>query len=263
MGKSFSQEIETWTAAERISLAKERVRSLTDRVLYVIDLHVSNEIILYSDKLSNQIPKSYAARTFSVLQDSQFKFEVISLLVLWDRAQSNAVSIPTVIELIDDDNVISQLADECYKLHSDRGIAFLNKNGDPDIQKMIESSSISGQKEFAQSRFYQARAILAACIKTAKEAVQRERMDAVRNLRDRASHSLDFTHREKNKTIAPMKYGDEKELLNQSILLIQDLYCWVNGTSFNIEEDCFEAARKSAEELWHNCKFEISGSGRK
>ena len=51
-----------------------------------------------------------------------------------------------------------------------------------------------------------------------------------------------------------MKYGDETKLLNASIPILERLYCWVNGTSFSIENSQ-KIDQRNAEALWTGCKF--------
>ena len=76
------------------------------------------------------------------------------------------------------------------------------------------------------------------------------------NIRDKhIAHSLETTHREKKEgPVQPMKYGDETKLLNASIPILERLYCWVNGTSFSIENSQ-KIDQRNAEALWTGCKF--------
>jgi hypothetical protein len=53
-----------------------------------------------------------------------------------------------------------------------------------------------------------------------------------------------------------MNYGDERELLNETLPLIEKLYCWVNGVSFSFAESR-RIDTDYARELWHSCTFNI------
>src|SRR3954470_12232173 len=97
---------------ERGSLAKEKIRRVVDHLLYVLELHENNAIVLYSSTLSAQIPTSFAANAFNVFQRGLHQFEVVRLCALWDRAELEKENIPTVIELIDHPDVIESLAQE-------------------------------------------------------------------------------------------------------------------------------------------------------
>jgi hypothetical protein len=52
-----------------------------------------------------------------------------------------------------------------------------------------------------------------------------------------------------------MKYGDETAVLERSVSIIEQLYCWVNGTSFSIE-DSRRIDEENARSLWQACKFD-------
>jgi hypothetical protein len=53
-----------------------------------------------------------------------------------------------------------------------------------------------------------------------------------------------------------MKYGDETDLLNASIPIVERLYCWVNGRAFSIG-DSQSIDQENAEALWKGCKIEV------
>ncbi len=76
-------------------------------------------------------------------------------------------------------------------------------------------------------------------------------------LRDKhLAHSLSETRREQKAPVAPMKYGDERDLLNASLPIVQALYCWVSGTGFSFE-DSRKIHRANAKALWEACTFDI------
>lgn len=253
----FYNSVAGWPIDRRIQSARDCVRLLTDRIQSVIELHAANEIIQYSSKLSGQISKSRAAHAFTVFQDAQFNMEIIKLIALWDSPAENSVSIPTVVILIDDSEVLRALVGETFDSHTSRDVHQLNPSNDPEIQKAIEEISWAQQVEFAKSQSEKAAEALEACVTTVKATMEKERVTSVRNLRDLVSHSVTMTRRESNGPVKPMKYGDEKKLLTISIRLVEDLYLWVNGTSFDISGGCVEIARKQAGELWLNCEFSI------
>ena len=86
--------------------------------------------------------------------------------------------------------------------------------------------------------------------------VHSARLASIMNIRDKhLAHSLETTRREKNGPVQLMNYGDETELLKASIPIVEHLYCWVNGTSFSIENSQ-EIDQNNAEALWTGCKFE-------
>jgi hypothetical protein len=70
------------------------------------------------------------------------------------------------------------------------------------------------------------------------------------NFRDKhLAHSLTVTRLEQRGPVQPMKIGDETELLNASIPIIERLHCWVNGKSFSISSSQ-DIDQANAEALW-------------
>jgi hypothetical protein len=53
-----------------------------------------------------------------------------------------------------------------------------------------------------------------------------------------------------------MKYGDERQMLDASLPIVEALYCWVNGTSLSFE-DSRMIDRENAKALWDGCTFTI------
>jgi hypothetical protein len=47
-----------------------------------------------------------------------------------------------------------------------------------------------------------------------------------------------------------------RDLLNDSIPIIEKLYCWVTGKGFSIR-DSQDIDQKNAEALWNGCKFDV------
>ena len=56
--------------------------------------------------------------------------------------------------------------------------------------------------------------------------------------------------------IAPMQYGDERRVLDETLPIVEALYCWVNGRSFSFDNSR-KIDRKNAKALWEGCKFTI------
>jgi hypothetical protein len=99
---------------ERVEAAKQKTERVVDHLFQLIALHENNAVVVYSDALALQIPRSYAANAFNVFQQSLYHLEIVRLCALWDRAwpDLSRESIPTVVELIADSNVIDALVEE-------------------------------------------------------------------------------------------------------------------------------------------------------
>src|SRR5438876_10490852 len=85
---------------ERIAVAKAKTDRVVNHLLYVMELHANNEIIVYSPTLRSQIPTSYAANAFIVFRHGLHQFEIVRLCALWDSVGTEKENIPTIIELI-------------------------------------------------------------------------------------------------------------------------------------------------------------------
>src|SRR5262249_38066904 len=113
-------------------------------------------------------------------------------------------------------------------------------------------------QRFGEQQAARANSELRQAIADSRAIIASPRLAAVMNIRDKhLAHSLVVTRREKRGPVQPMKYGDETELLNASIPIIERLYCWVNGTSFSVK-DSQDIDLANAQALWSGCKFTVT-----
>jgi hypothetical protein len=98
-------------ADKRIAEAERLTERLVDHAHYLLDIRENNAIAVYSDQLAKQIPRSYAANAFNVFREAMHQIVIVRLSALWDQAQIDNETILTVIELIDNDEVINALAE--------------------------------------------------------------------------------------------------------------------------------------------------------
>jgi hypothetical protein len=82
----MASNFQKMSIADRIVAAKEKTVRVVDHLLYLLELHENNSIIVYSDILSSQIPTSFAANAFNIFQLGVHQFEIVRLCALWDRA---------------------------------------------------------------------------------------------------------------------------------------------------------------------------------
>jgi AbiU2 len=111
---------------------------------------------------------------------------------------------------------------------------------------------------FGQEQANRARSELTQAISDAREILKSKRLASIMNLRDKhLAHSLSKTRRERKiGPVAPMKYGDEREVLSRSLAIVEVFYRWVNSTGFSFA-DSRQIDRKNAEALWTRCTFDI------
>ena len=220
----------TWDTQKRIAEAKRITALVVDHLQYLLDIHENNAVVLYSDALSKQVPKSYAANAFNVFREAMHQIEIVRVCALWDSAHIEKESIPTVIELVDDPKVIEALADQA------------SAGRDDEFAKQQAQKAVTGLKE---------------AIKAARELKKSERLKSIRNLRDKhVAHYLTETMEEKKGPIAAMKHGDEGPVIDATIPIVEALNSWVNGVGFSLK-DAQAIDRKCADALWGACTLKI------
>ena len=106
---------------------------------------------------------------------------------------------------------------------------------DAELEELAKQALKQSNIQFGNQQAALAVSELSSSINCARDVLASETLNKVMNLRDKhLAHSLEETRREKNGPIAPMQYGDETQLLNSSIPIIEKLFNWVNGKSFSI-----------------------------
>jgi hypothetical protein len=225
---------ESWEVQRRISEAKRLTGCAVDHLQYLLDIHENNAIVLYSDTLSKQIPKSYAANAFNVVREAMHQIEVMRICALWDPGQTiEKESIMTVIELIDHPNVLDALTDQARAGHP------------PQVAEQRAQRAMSSLKD---------------AIQKARELAKSQRMKSIRKLRNsHVAHYLAEKVEERANDVPPMNHGDEVPVINASIVIVEALNSYVNevGMSF---KDARAIDRKCAGALWNACTFEIEAS---
>ena len=223
---------DTWDAQTRISEARRLTACVVDHLQYLLDIHENNAIVLYSNTLSKQIPKSYAANAFNVFREAMHQIEVVRICALLDQGTSiKRESIMTVIELIDDPKVLEALAEQA-------------RGGHP--------------KPVADQRAERAHARLKDAIKKARETRNSNIMKEIRNLRDKhVAHYLAEKAEQTENSSASMKHGDEGPVIETAIAIVETLNSYVNDVSLSFE-DCRAIDQKCATALWNACTFTIA-----
>jgi AbiU2 len=248
--------------AERIKLAKEKVDRLVNATLNVMRQRASNEIVLYTDAISKQVGRSYAAHAYISLQRSMFEHEFIRLCAMWDvarheREARDRDSIPAVLHLIDDENVIRQLVAETRSAHLNQGVRNLNAAEDEETQKLIDAAIARHRAKFAEEQACKAQKWLADAIELGRQTSQGKILKSARHFRDHViAHVLSH---ELEKARAPerlAKYGDEKTLFEITLKVVGWLHLGVSGASF-----AWDMARQNekryAEAFWHGVTVKV------
>lgn len=250
---------ESWETSKRIAEAKRLTERLVDHAHYLLDIRENNAIVVYSDQLSKQIPRSYAANAFNVFREAMHQIEMVRLIALWDQPHVDNETIPSVIEFVDDDEVIQALADAARAMYGGAPEP-MDPNETAEEReitlRVLKEINAKRGEEHANSAVEGLRKAVAE----ARAVKSSPQLKSIRNLRNKhVAHYLTQSNAEKNgEIIAPMKVGDEKSVLEASLRIIELLYCWVNGVGISFQ-DSQKVDKKCAEELWTNCKFDIAG----
>jgi hypothetical protein len=248
---------EHMTTAERIQAAKEKTERVVDHLLYLLELHENNAIIVYSGTLSSQIRYLHAANAFKVFRGALHQFEIVRLCALWDRAGADKENITTIIELIDRPEIIEALAQETLGYWRGIGGHVMNPSEDPALAALEAGYFQRHDEAFGQARAQKARDDLPRAITDARAILRSPRLTSIMNLRHKhLAHSLTETNLEKAGPVPPMKYGDEREILFASLPIVEALHLWISGKSFSFANSQ-EIDRNNAEALWKRCTFDI------
>ncbi|MEY9643929.1 hypothetical protein ABIF07_000207 [Bradyrhizobium elkanii] len=246
---------DTWDVNKRITEAKRLTERLVDHAHYLLDIRENNAIVVYSDQLSKQIPRSYAANAFNVFREAMHQIEMVRLCALWDQAHIDKEAIMTVVELVDDDKVIEALAENARAQYISLPEPIGGQKIDDATLELLKAVNKKRGEEHAANAVVGLRKAIA----DARAIKSSEGLKSIKNLRDKhVAHYLTQSNAERSgDIIAPMKVGGEKPILEGSLTIIELLYSWVNGVGISFAESR-KIDKKCADELWSSCKFEIA-----
>ena len=241
---------------EQILQAKVCMGKVVGHLLHVIALHENNELVIYSDVLSSQVPKSFGAHAFNLTRDALFRYSVIRLCALWDRAQSNNECLLTVVDLVDHHDVILSLMRENCGHWASREAHVIDLPDEPEMKEIVLRSAQESEDRFGRLQGYRAGKQLKRAIIDARVIAASGELLVLQNFRDKhLAHSLRETRREQSiGTISLPKFREETALLKKTVEVARALYCWINGSSFDFESS-YEMRREQAEALWKGCKL--------
>jgi hypothetical protein len=234
----------------RINEAKRATKRVVDHAVDLLWINESNAVTLYSDVLAKQIPRSYAAHAFNVFRKSMHQIEIVRLCALWDPPKIERETIPTIIELIDHLEVLARLADAVRAQYPPVTANQVAEGSDAEVINFYHA-------KLGNERSQEALVELRTAIDHARELQKSERLKAIRTLRNfHVAHNLTREAKDKLGAVEPMKLGDEKIILGETLSILKSLYSGVNGIGFSFEASR-KIDRKCAEALWNRCTFTI------
>src|SRR6266478_3998818 len=184
--QSLRQVLSRMTTENRIKLAKEKTNRVVDHVRYLLELHENNEIVLYSNTLSSQIPTSYAANAFNVFQRALHQIEIVRLCALWDRAGIDKENIPIIVEAVDHPDVIGMLVEETRSHWQHKGgVIFTAQSDDPQLIAAATEAARRSDEQFGQQQATAAQDDLRAAIKKVRGILESGVLAGIMNYRDK------------------------------------------------------------------------------
>lgn len=244
------------SASERVSLAKERMNRIVDHMVHLINIRQSNEVILYSDTLSKQIPRSYGANAFNVFRDVSFRYEIVRLCAMWDKASLDRESLPTVGLLVNDREVRRILSCEAYSARAGILPRDLTPDPDPEMQEAIDRSIADYTERSARREARKTLRGLRRFVRDVEEIMSLESLDSLRAHRDtHMAHSL-ATAEVNVERMNRAKYGQERIIFDRTLEIVHAGQIWINGSDFQFDESVRMALR-NAKLLWENCSFNV------
>ncbi|WP_113152945.1 hypothetical protein [Nitratireductor sp. OM-1] len=234
---------------------------MVDHICSLFQMHEANVFAIYNGTLARQIPRSYAGHAFNQFQASMYLFEVIRLAALWDTPGDDRESIPTIVKLIDKAEILNAVIDDTRAYYlNEMLIADLNPVEDPLTVEAKQHWLQSYRGERAHMEIGRTKERFRAAINGCAAVVRSEQLQSIRAYRDRyIAHNLDLPDAklgEKTNVPRAAKYGDETWVLEKTVEIADNLHLALNGSSFDWDGSR-DIARRSSEQLWSNCRFDI------
>jgi AbiU2 len=242
-----------YPASERLALAKARADKLMHHIASLFLMHESNAVVIYSQKLSEQIPRSYAAHAFNQFQRSMHLFEIVRLCAMWDEPGNDRESIPTIIALFNEPKLIDRLVAEAHAFHA---------NELPPDTVDRESASIwwrGDRQAFADQVAATIRGKLAFAVSKAEEVLKAPQLQALMAFRHSyIAHNLNMPDPsgDDEGSVEKPQYGDETFILDATVDVADALHRGLNRTAFDWKGSR-DMARRNARALWDHCTFQI------
>ena len=240
-------------ASERLALAKARADKLVHHTASLFLMHESNAVVVYSQKLSEQIPRSYAAHAFNQFQRSMQLFEIVRLCAMWDGPGNDRESIPTIIALFNEPKLIDQLVAEAHAFHA-------NELPPDTVDRESASKWWRGDRQaFADQVAATIRDKLAFAVSKAEEVLEAPQLQALMAFRHSyIAHNLNMPDPsgDDEGSVEKPQYGDETFILDATVDVADALHHGLNRTAFDWKGSR-DMARRNARALWDHCTFQV------
>jgi hypothetical protein len=213
---------------ERIKLAKTRADRLVDHLAALLLMHEANAIVLYSPALASQIPQSFAAHAFNQFQRSMHLFEILRTCALWDAPSEDRESIPTILKLVSEPEIIDSLVEDAYRYFSEQlEPRDLTPSDDPEIEAAKAAWWSEYKVRNAEERAKKTRDWLAEAAERAEKVQGSPELRALIDFRHSyIAHNLDLPEPalDRPAVVLPVRYGDERKVLEATVPIADALH---------------------------------------
>lgn len=238
------------SVAERITQATAKVEAMIDELIEIAHLDACNRIIVHSDRLKSQIPRSYAGVAYRIFSKALLQREMAGICTLWDPPARDRNSLPTVAALIDCDGV-RELVEERKRQEATEGRHLDAESNDSEMLAWITELS---DEDIAKTSKKRARLLDEAVAEIGRIEAS-DLLRAARDFRDiRLAHNLS-TDAKKYPSLNA-RVGDESQLLSLTVPILNRVDLVVRSSTFDWEST-LRIAKRNAESLWHGCRFNV------
>ena len=258
MSDKVRSRISEMSPDDRFEMANSKLERALDRLLQAIAMVEHNRVVLFSDILSKQIPRSRAANAFNLFREMLHRQEVVSVCALWDSVDLDKFNIPTIVALVDNEDVQKLLHQKIYSSWADQSYnpePGLDRDTVKQLTQMIEKNNAKEGAQQADKILEQ----LIVSVASTKEMVTSNLLESIMELRDKhIAHALEITRREKKaaEPIEVPKHGDTGKIITLSIEIVDALTLAIRNTDFAFGQSR-EIHASCANELWSACNFAI------
>ena len=155
MKKKYFSSVSEPSLSNKIDRAKFLIERVANHARLLCRIHYSNRELI-SDASNLQVSPSYALHTLNLLKTTQYRYEVLRLSAIWDKPSKNRESIPSILNLIQDNNVRDEL-EQIHISEMESNNVFLdydeNDEAESGDQPVVSSSEIRELQKLANSSF--------------------------------------------------------------------------------------------------------------
>jgi len=231
------------SAEQRLSKAENKVEAMLDTAIDLVHLHASNRIICYSDQISRQIPRSDAGVTFRIISKALLQRELSGVCTFWDDCGQHRNSIPTVMALMDSDDVRELVRERKLRIGTS-GRQLSAEDDYPELLQWITNLSDKQLVNAADKRTH----LLEEAIQEATAFVDSDVLRAARD--SRSSYYLAHNLSSESRQFPDLRsrYGDERRMLEATQPILEKLNLACRNSSYDWE-GTWRIATRNAEAL--------------